>query len=68
MGPAQIKTTIHVLSIEGYASFYDQIIGNLISSQELPGAKETQVGHFHHIPSFGCVATGAMRPAVTALI
>jgi hypothetical protein len=44
-----------------------EIIGNLIASQELSEAKETQADHFHHIPNFGCMARGAMRQAATEL-
>jgi hypothetical protein len=66
MGPAQIKTTIYFLGIKDMG--LSKITGSLISSQELPGAKETQVDHFHHIPSFGYMARGAMRLAATRLI
>ncbi len=63
--PAQIKTTIYFLGIEGMLR--SEIIGNLVASQELLGAEETQAGHFHHIPNFGCMARGAMRLAATGL-
>jgi hypothetical protein len=63
--PAQIKTWIYFLGIE--ARLRSEIIGNLVASQELPGAEETQAGHFHHIPNFGCMARGAMRLAATGL-
>ena len=56
--PAQIKNMIHFLVIEWIRPA--EIIGNLIASQELSEAKETQADHFHHIPNFCYEAIRAM--------
>jgi hypothetical protein len=61
--PAQI--IIPFLGIEGICPA--ETTGNLKANQELPGAEETQAGHFHHIPNFGCKARGAMHLAATGL-
>lgn len=56
--PAQIKIMIHFLVIEWIRPV--EIIDNLIASQELSEAKETQADHFHHIPNSCYGATQAM--------
>jgi len=65
MGPAHAKNTIDFLDIENKGP--SEITGSLKSSPGLPGAKETQAGHFHRIPNFGCMAREARRLAATGL-
>jgi hypothetical protein len=60
-------TTQSIFSTNIENNHPSEITSSLKSRPGLPGAIETQAGHFHRIPSFGCMAKGAMRPAATGL-